>query len=88
MAISTIAQQAATRPQKGPSCTVCRALAELPKADAEGLLALLSDPSWRYTAIASLIYEDEDTPQWVREIHHKTYARHATGDCSARKRLR
>ncbi len=88
MAISQIAKTAATAVTKGPSCTVCRALDELPDDDAAGLLQLLSDRSRRFTEIADLVYADEDTPDWVRKIHHSTYARHAKGHCAAKAKLR
>lgn len=88
MGISSIAKTTAGNIIKGPSCTVCRALDELPKDDAAGLLELLSDRARRFTEIADLIHEDEDTPDWVRKIHHSTYARHAKGQCAARTRLR
>lgn len=88
MAISSIAKTVASEVNKGPSCTVCRALEELPKDDAAGLLTMLSDKSRRFTEIADLIWNDDDTPDWVRKIHHSTYARHTKGECAARVKLR
>lgn len=88
MAIADIAATEPGKVDKGPDCTVCRALAELPESDADGLRALLSDKRRRYTEIAQLIAGDPDTPDWIRDIQHRTYARHATGGCSARERLR
>lgn len=88
MAISSIAKTIAGDVVKGPNCTVCRALEDLPPADSAGLLELLSDRSRRFTEIADLIHEDDDTPEWVRKIHHSTYARHAKGQCAARTKLR
>lgn len=88
MAISELAKTPAGEVLGGPSCTVCRALEELPEADASGLLALLSDPSRRFTEIAELIAGDPDTPEWIRRIHDGTYARHAKGRCGARTKLR
>lgn len=88
MAISALSKTPPGEVTKGPSCTVCAALEELPEADAAGLLALLSDRRRRYTEIAELIAADQDTPVWVRNIAHQTYARHATGRCAARTRLR
>lgn len=88
MAIASIATTEASVSRKGPSCTVCAALDELPADDAAGLLSLLKNRAWRYTEIAERIAADEDTPEWVRNIHHSTYARHAKGSCSARTKLR
>lgn len=88
MAISDLAQQPAAKPKKGPDCTVCMALADLSPEDAAGLLAMLSDPRRRYTEIAKLIADDPDTPDWIRGIDHRTYARHATRGCAARVKLR
>lgn len=89
MAIANLAQ---TTPvgnhRRGPSCTVCAALEELSPDDAAGLIQLLSDKRRRYTEVADLIAADQDTPEWVRNIHHSTYARHATGGCAARTKLR
>jgi hypothetical protein len=88
VAISKLASSKPTSVKKGPPCTVCRALAELPDADAAGLRTMLADKQRRYTEIAALIRDDEDTPDWVRAIAHQTYARHATGGCDAREKLR
>lgn len=88
MAISDIASTDPSALKKGPDCTVCQALAELPPADAEGLRAMLADKRRRFTEIAALVSADEDTPDSVRQIHHQTYRRHAKGDCAARERLR
>lgn len=88
MAISDIAKTSASDVLNGPPCSVCRALEELPEADANGLLALLSDPSRRFTEIADLVAGDPDTPEWIRRIHDGTYARHAKGRCGARTKLR
>lgn len=88
MAISDIASTDHQPLKRGPDCSVCQALLELPEADAEGLLALLSDKRRRWTEIQALVSQDEDTPQWVRDIHHSTYRRHAKGGCAARVNLR
>jgi hypothetical protein len=74
--------------EKGPSCTVCAALAELPSADAAWLLARLSDKRWPFKAIAKKVKDDPDAPEWVKAIQHQTYGRHATGGCAAQVRLR
>ena len=88
MAISDLASTDPAALKKGPDCTVCQALEALPPADAEGLRTMLADKRRRFTEIAALVSGDEDTPEWVRAIHHATYRRHAKGDCAARERLR
>jgi hypothetical protein len=83
-----IADLASTKPGmavKGPTCQVCIELARLPKAEAAGLLALLSDPLWRYTELAARLREDPDTPL---DIPSTTLARHARGGCAAKTKLR
>lgn len=92
MAISKLAKTEPPRTEKGPNCTVCRALDEMPKAEADGLRAMLADPAWSFKAITEAIRDDPDphpdVPAYVREIAHQTFGRHATGGCSARLRLR
>ena len=88
MAIADVASIPPTDPDKGPACTVCQALAELPEADAQGLRLMLSDKRRRFSEIAELVAADPDTPTWVRNIAHGTYRRHARGQCSAREVLR
>lgn len=88
MAISDLASRTPTSPSKGPDCTVCQALLELPEADADGLRQMLADKRRRFSEIAELIGADPDTPAWVRNIAHGTYRRHARGQCSAREVLR
>lgn len=88
MAISALAKKPVGATRRGPSCAICLALEELPEADSKGLVAMLSDRQRRYTEIAADIAADKDTPEWIRNIHHSTYARHASGRCSARTKLR
>lgn len=88
MAIADLASTPHAPLQKGPDCSVCQALAALPEADAQGLVALLSDARRRFTEIEALVSADPDTPDWVRTIHHSTYRRHARGQCAARTALR
>lgn len=79
MAISEIARTAPPPPsRKGPLCTVCQALADLPKKEAAALERLLADTSWRYKEIAQRIAKDPDYPL---NIDHTTYGRHARGEC-------
>lgn len=86
MAIKDIAGGGPTRNTRpGPKCRVCVALETIPKSEAEALVAMLSDPRWHYTDIATLIANDKDTPL---DIDEKSYARHAQGKCSARTVLR
>ena len=88
MAISDLASSTPAPVSKGPDCTVCQALAELPEADAQGLRQMLADKRRRFSEIAELVAADPDTPTWVRNIAHGTYRRHARGQCSAREVLR
>jgi hypothetical protein len=88
MAIAEIATSTPGQPNKGPDCMVCRALVELPEADAAGLRLMLSDKTRRFAEIAALVSADEDTPAWVRSIAQHTYRRHARGQCSAREVMR
>jgi hypothetical protein len=74
--------------KKGPDCTVCLALAELPKASATALRAGLSNPHWRFSQIAEEVASDKDAPEWVRNIQPGVYRRHARGECAAREKMR
>lgn len=74
--------------KKGPDCTVCSALRELEPDKATLIEGALRNPRWRYTEIAAEVASDATVPEWVRDIHHSTYARHAKGGCAARKKLR
>lgn len=88
MAIADLASSTPATASKGPDCSVCQALLELPDADAAGLRAMLSDKRRRFSEIALLVSADPDTPEWVRKIAGQTYRRHARGQCSAREILR
>lgn len=88
MAIADLANEQPTRVDKGPDCTVCQALIELPEADAAGLRTMLANKRLRFTEIQARIADDEDTPDWIRAIAHGTYRRHAKGQCAAREVLR
>ena len=91
MAIADLAKTPPPAVEKGPSCAVCRALKELPEADAEGLTSLMGNPEWTFKAIAKAVADDPDlAPEhaWVKRITHGTYGRHATEGCAARVRLR
>ena len=90
MAISDLANRPTTPVKKGPDCAVCRALADLPDAEANALRSMLADKQRRFIEIARDIAEDPDpaTPDYVRAIAAGTYRRHARGECSAREKLR
>lgn len=66
-------------------CAVCRALASIPPAEAEGLRALLRNPGLRYSEISDLIAADEDTPL---KLSGDILGKHARGKCSAGEVLR
>lgn len=89
MAISNLLKDGPTTVRKGPMCSVCQALVDLPPKEAAALEALMANTSWRYKELAQKVAEDEDYPL---NIDHATYARHARGDCHlmrlAGKRLR
>lgn len=85
MAIADILKSDITEVLKGPTCTVCLALANLPLEEADALRQLLADPAWRYTELSDRLASDPDTPL---DIPHSTLARHAKGRCAAREKLR
>lgn len=85
MAIADIAASKPGMAVKGPTCQVCIELARLPRDEAAGLLALLSDPGWRYTELSERLRHDPDTPL---DIPSTTLARHARGACAAKVKLR
>ena len=80
MAISNLSSEPSAA-KKGPDCTVCSALDELPKDKAQLILAALKNPRWRYTEIVEEVASDPTAPEWVRNIADRTYARHANGKC-------
>lgn len=60
----------------GPSCTIGRLLATLPKAEASALRSMLDDPAWVSTSVVRALRE---------EGHHlgkDAVGRHRRGDCS------
>lgn len=80
MALSNLSLEPSAA-KKGPDCTVCSALTELPPDKAELILSALRNPRWRYSEIANEVASDQDLPEWVRGIADSTYARHAKGGC-------
>lgn len=85
MAIADIAASKPRQAVKGPTCQVCIELARLPESEAAGLIALLSDPGWRYSELSEQLRADPDTPL---DIPATTLARHARGGCAAKVKLR
>lgn len=71
-----------SKPQKGPTCEVCRVLAELPDDEATALRSHLANPEWRYSALSEALRGEGI------DIAGFTLARHARGQCGARERLR
>ena len=88
MSLADIASRSPSAAKSGTTCSVCRALAELPEADAAGLRSLLANTSWRFSEIEIQVAEDPDTPDWVRSIKRFTYARHARGECGTGEKMR
>ena len=80
MAIRDITEQ--TKVRKGPPCTVCETLERLPAEESTALVVLLSDPTWRYTALSDALREEgvDLTPFML--------SRHTKGQCAARSKLR
>lgn len=86
MSISTIKssiQDATVR--KGPPCGVCDFLGTLEPDEADALVALLTAPKVRYTALSDALNDD---PDYDVVLSPNTLARHARGLCSARTKLR
>lgn len=88
MALSNLSGEPGSRSKTGPDCTVCAALDELPDEKATLLLDALKNPRWRYTDIMREVAADTTIPEWVRNIADGTYAKHASGRCWARTKLR
>lgn len=82
MAIADLSAAGAPEATKGPPCTVCGLLADLPDAEAAALRKLLSDPLWRYSALSDALAAEG------HKVAAHTLARHARGQCSAGDKLR
>lgn len=80
MAIADITEQAKVR--KGPPCSVCEVLADLPDTEAAALRSLLADKTWRYTALSDELHREGV------ELAPFVLSRHAKGGCAAREKLR
>lgn len=85
MAISSLPTPSANRIKRGPTCLVCVALDNLPKADAKALRSHLANKAWRYTELAEALRADPDTPL---DLPSHSLSRHARGACDAREKLR
>lgn len=85
MALVDLAKQASTDARKGPTCSVCMALAELEPSESAALRSLLSNPRWRYSELSERLRNDPDTPL---DLNAHSLARHARGGCSAHEKLR
>lgn len=82
MAIADIVHRVPSKVSKGPTCSTCAALADLPEQEAAALLALLSMPRLPYTIIS-----DELRAEGI-DISYGALSRHARGVCEARTKLR
>ena len=85
MAIANLAEQAEKNPKPPGNCAVCRALAEIPPAEAAGLRSLMANKRLRYTEISEKIAADPDTPL---ELKSDWLGKHARGGCAAGEKLR
>lgn len=82
MALSQLAQQTPGKVTPGPGCTVCQLETELPADEATALRQMLTDPRWRYSALAEALHGEG------YDIAQQTIARHVRGLCAARTKLR
>lgn len=77
-----IANLTPDRVKKGPTCEVCIVLDRIDPKEAEALRGHLSNPAWRYNALADALRDEGiDLPGF-------TLSRHARGQCGAREKLR
>ena len=82
VAISTLTAPTRT---KGPTCSVCRALATIDPKEADAFRGLLANPDWPYTALSEALRNDPDTPL---TLSAHALGNHARGQCAAGDRLR
>lgn len=80
-----LAELAKNITQGGDGCAVCRALAAIPEAEANGLRDLLRNKGLRYTEVSEMIRDDPDTPL---DLNANVLGKHARGDCRANEKLR
>lgn len=67
---------------KGPTCSVCQALATLDESEAQALRSLLADPAWRYQELADRLADEG------LRLQSFSLSRHARGQCLAGEKLR
>lgn len=60
---------------KGPKCSMCRLVGDLPKADRDALLAALADPTFTHAAIARALNAEGF------KVSSITVGRHRKGEC-------
>ena len=60
---------------KGPKCSMCRLVGDLPKADRDALLSALADPTFTHAAIARALHAEGF------KIAALTVGRHRKGEC-------
>lgn len=82
MAISDLTATTPSAAIKGPTCTVCQQIASLPDVEAEALVALLSNPTWRYQELSDALDAEGIN------LAPNSLSRHARGRCAARVKLR
>lgn len=80
MAIADLSRPGRT--PKGPTCEVCRVLADLDPSEADALRGHLGNPAWRYQQLSdALASEAINLPAF-------SLARHARGQCAAKEKIR
>lgn len=71
------------RPVKGPPCSVCQALRDLPEVEADALQAMMRNRKWTHRRISEAL--DSECGIY---IPHYTIGNHVRGDCKARLKYR
>lgn len=82
MAIADIRNSSAPTTVKGPPCSVCQLLHDLPPEEAHALRELLSDKLWRFADLAEALRGEG------HQVGAHTLARHVGGKCSAATKMR
>lgn len=82
MAISDLRNTDVPPLYKGPSCTVCMLLDELPADEAQALRELLADPRWRYSTLAEALKAEG------HQVAAHVLSRHGRGQCQAKTKCR
>lgn len=68
--------------KRGPKCTVCLLLVDLPKADAEALKSALADPTFTTVGISRALKSEG------HDIRPTTVGRHRNGECKGNESVR